>query len=234
MLFLPASPAFLDFDIVIKYVTIVTYFIRRSDMVFHKSILDVLNSRTKQKVVLFLLKHEALMSEREIAAVSGVSHMSINRIMQELAQLNFVHILRAGRSHLWRVNRSSYVFQTLSEILLLPAGSRAPLEDLKKTILSSLPLSLVQKIILFGSIAQGAEQFNSDIDLFIQIKYEGDKQQVEPSAEKLSALCLERYGNVLAPYILSEEELDKRTGLPLIDSIRKGIVLYPPLSAHES
>jgi len=60
------------------------------------------------------------------------------------------------------------------------------------------------------------------------------KQQVEPSAEKLSALCLERYGNVLAPYILSEEELDKRTGLPLIDSIRKGIVLYPPLSAHES
>ena len=63
-------------------------------MVFHKSILDILNSKTKQKILHFLLNQEALMSEREIAAVSGVSHMSINRIMQELAQMNLVHILR--------------------------------------------------------------------------------------------------------------------------------------------
>jgi len=154
--------------------------------------------------------------------------------MQELAQMNFVHILRTGRSHLWRVNRSSYIFQTLSEIFQLPEGSQGPLEDLKKTILTNLPLSSVQKIILFGSIGQGNEEFNSDIDLFIQVKDEDNKQQVEPAAEKLAARCLERYGNVLAPYILSEKELDERTGLPLIDNIKKGISLYPPLSGHES
>jgi predicted nucleotidyltransferase len=203
-------------------------------MLFHERVLNIINSKTKQKVVLFLLKNEALMSEREIAMVSGVSHMSVNRIMHELAQMNFVHILRAGKSHLWRVNRSSYVFQALSEIFRLPTWSQAPVEDLKKTILSNLPLPLIKKIILFGSIAKGTEQFNSDIDLFIQIRYEGDKQQVEAAAEKLAALCLERYGNVLAPYILSEEELDKRPGLPLIGNIKTGIVLYPPLRDHES
>ena len=103
-------------------------------MVFHKPILHVLNSKTKQKIVLFLLKHEALMSEREIAAVSGVSHMSVNRVMHELAQMNFVHILRTGRSHLWRINRDSYAYQVLSEILQLPAGSRAPFQDVPPTV----------------------------------------------------------------------------------------------------
>jgi predicted nucleotidyltransferase len=221
-------------EIYIIFVTIVTLFIRWPNMVFHKPILDILNSKTKQKVLLFLLKHEALMSEREIAAVSGVSHMSINRIMHELAQMNLVHILRAGRSHLWRVNRSSYVFQALSGIFQFSAGSQAPLEDLKNAILSNLPLSLIEKIILFGSIALGTEQFNSDIDLFVQVKYEDDKQQVERAAEKLASLCLERYGNILAPYVLSKEELDEKVRLPLIDSIKKGIILYPPPSAHES
>ena len=203
-------------------------------MVFHNPILDILNSRTKQKIVLFLLKHEALMSEREIAAVSGVSHMSVNRIMRELTQMNFVHVLRTGRSHLWRINQESYAYQALSDIFQLPAGRLAPFEDLKKTILSNLPLSSIEEIMLFGSIAQGTEQFNSDIDLFIQIKNKNDKRQVEPATEKLAALCLERYGNVLAPYILAREELKARSCLPLITNIKKGIILYPPENACES
>jgi len=203
-------------------------------MVFHKPILDVLNSRTKQKIVLFLLKYEALMSEREIAAVSDVSHMSVNRIMHELAQINFVHILRTGRSHLWRVNWDSYACQALSEIFQLPSGSRAPFEDLKKTILSHLPLSLIEKITLFGSIAQGSEQFNSDIDLYIQVKNGQGKQNIKQAIEKLGQLCLERYGNVLSPYILSDSELKRKGRLNLISNINQGVILYPQTNIHES
>ena len=196
-------------------------------MVFHKPILDVLNSKTKQKIVLFLLKHEALMSEREIAAVSGVSHMSINRTMHELAQMNFIHIFRTGRSHLWRVNRGSYAYQVLSEIFQLPAGSRAPFEDLKKTILSHLPLSLIEKIMLFGSIAQGTEQFNSDIDLYIKVKNYQAKQNIKQAVENLGLLCLEKYGNVLSPYILSDSELKQKANLKVISNINQGITLHP-------
>jgi predicted nucleotidyltransferase len=202
-------------------------------MVFHKPILDVLNSKTKQNIVLFLLKHEALMSEREIAAVSGVSHMSINRIMPELAQMNFVHILRTGRSHLWRVNRDSYAYQALAGIFQLPAGSQVPLQDLKKTILSHLPLSLIEKITLFGSIAQGTEQFNSDIDLCIQVKKGREKQNIEQAIERLGLLCLEKYGNVLSPYILSDSGLKRKGRLKLISSIKQGITLHPQTNIHE-
>jgi predicted nucleotidyltransferase len=196
-------------------------------MVFHKPILDVLNSKTKQKIVLFLLKHEALMSEREIAAVSGVSHMSINRIMRELAQMNFVHILRTGRSHLWRVNRDSYVFQALSESTGHLGNRLAPFEELKKTILSNLPLRQIEKIALFGSIARGAEQFNSDIDLYVQVKNSRAKQKVKQTIEKLGLLCLEKYGNVLSPYILSDSELKQKANLKLISNINQGITLHP-------
>jgi len=203
-------------------------------MVFHKPILDVLNSKTKQKIVLFLLKHEALMSEREIATVSGVSHMSINRTMQELAQMNLVHVLRTGRSHLWKINRESYAFQALLDIFQLPEGRLAPREDLRKTILSNLPLPRIKKIVLFGSIAQGAEQSDSDIDLFVQVANKAAKQHVEPAVEKLATLCLERYGNLLAPYILTIEEIKARSDLPLFANINKGITLYLSAGAHES
>lgn len=203
-------------------------------MLFHKPILDVLNTKTKQKIVLFLLKHEALMSEREIAAVSGVSHMSINRIMHELAQMNFVHILRTGRSHLWRINRDSYAYQALSESIGRLGSRLAPFEELKKTILSNLPLSQIDKIALFGSIARGTEQFNSDIDIYIQVKNGQAKQNIKQAIEKLGLLCLEKYGNVLSPYILSDSELKRKERLRLISNINQGVILYPRKDIHES
>jgi len=203
-------------------------------MIFHSPILSVLNSRTKQKMIGFLLKHEALMSEREIAAVSGVSHMSVNRIMRELAEMNFVHSLRVGKSNLWRVNRKSYVFHILASKYLTLLDPKAPFADLKNTILGNLPLSLVVKVSLFGSIASRTEKFNSDIDLFIQVKNKDNKRQVELATEKLATLCLGKFGNVLSPYIVTKEELKARSSLKLISNIQEGIVLYPPEETHES
>jgi predicted nucleotidyltransferase len=202
-------------------------------MIFHSPILSILNSKTKQGLTGFLLKHEALMSEREISSVSGVSHMSVNRIMRELAEMNFVHRHRVGKSNLWRVNRKSYVFQILTGHLSILLDPECPLEDLKNTILENIPLSLVVKVSLFGSIASRTEKHNSDIDLFIQVSKSGNKHRVELATEKLATLCLEKFGNVLSPYILTKKELKAKSELKLISSIREGITLYPP-KTHES
>jgi predicted nucleotidyltransferase len=196
-------------------------------MVFHKSLLTVLNSKTKQKIVGFLLTHEALMSEREIAAVSGVSHMSINRIMRELAEINFIHFVRAGRAHLWRVNRGSYAFHILSGLFNRLSQKAESLEDLKRTILDKLPLPSVENLILFGSVAKGTEGFNSDMDLYIQVKDESKKQEIAQAVEGLALLCLERYGNPLSPYILTKKEWEERNNSKLSEKIEKGITLYP-------
>jgi predicted nucleotidyltransferase/DNA-binding transcriptional regulator YhcF (GntR family) len=203
-------------------------------MLFNKPVLEVINTKTKQKIIGFLLRYEALMSEREISAVLGVSHMSVNRIMRELAEMNFVQILRTGKVYLWKVNRKSYLFNALARVYQITSDGRGPLEDLKKTILKNLPLSGVAKVILFGSIGRKTERFNSDVDLYIQVKDQQVEHKLRQAIEKLGLVCMERYGNVLSPYILSEGELKEKRGLKLISNIKKGIVLYTPNRLHES
>lgn len=196
-------------------------------MKFHISILDVLTSKAKIKIIKFLLNHEASMSEREIASVLNVSHMSVNRTMRELDELNFVNFVTVGKAHLWRVNRKSYAFRVLSKLIKGVSDIKEPLEDLKLIMLNNLPTALIKKVVLFGSIAKGSERSNSDIDVFILVKDKLRKKKLEPQIEKLSNFCLEAYGNRLAPYILTEQEMEQKKNLKIVSEINKGIQIFP-------
>ena len=196
-------------------------------MKFHISLLDVLTSKGKIKIIKFLLNHEASMSEREIASVLNVSHMSVNRTMRELGELNFVNFVTIGKAHLWRVNRESYAFRALSELFKGVSGIKEPLEDLKKILLNNLPKTLIKKVVLFGSIAKASERSNSDIDVFILVKDKPSKKKLESQIDKLSNICLEAYGNRLAPYILIEQEMEQKKNLKIFSEINKGIQIFP-------
>lgn len=198
-------------------------------MKFHLSLLDVLNSKTKVKIVKFLLTHEAVMSEREIASILKVSHMSVNRAMRELASVNFGSFVTIGKSHLWKVNRKSYAFKVLSGLIKNVSTVKEPPEDLKDTLLRYLPKTLIRRIVLFGSVSKAMERINSDIDIFILVKNARDEKLLEPAIEKLSNLCFEVYGNRLAPYILTEREITKKSNLKIISEIEGGIQIFPKI-----
>lgn len=196
-------------------------------MKFHISLLDVLNSETKVKIIKFLLTHEASMSEREIASILKVSHMSVNRTMRDLAELNFANFVTIGKAHLWRVNRKSYASRVLSELIKGVSGIKKPLEDLKKILLRNLSETLIKRVVLFGSIAEGSERINSDIDVLVLVKDKQSKEKLEPQIEKLSNICFEAYGNRLAPYILTEQEMKQKKKLRIISEVDKGIQIFP-------
>lgn len=196
-------------------------------MKFSDSLLDVLNSKTKVKIVKFLLTHEASMSEREIASIIKVSHMSINRTMRELADTNFVDFITVGKAHLWKVNHKSYAYKVLSELIKRTSSIKDPLDDLKKVLLNDLPKTLVKKVIVFGSVAKTLEKAHSDIDVFILVRDKNSKEKLEPYIEKLSNICFEKYGNRLAPYVLTELEIKKKKNLKIISEIDKGIQIFP-------
>ncbi len=196
-------------------------------MKFHTSLLDVLTSKAKIKIIKFLLNHVASMSEREIASVLNVSHMSVNRTMRELGELNFVNFVTIGKAHLWRVNRKSYAFRVLSELFKGVTGIKEPLEDLKEILLNNLPKTLIKKVVLFGSIAKASERSNSDIDVFVLVKNKESKKKLESQIDKLSNMCLEAYGNRLAPYILTEQEIEQKKNLKIVSEINKGIQIFP-------
>ena len=198
-------------------------------MKFNASLLDILNSKTKLKIVKFLLTHEASMSEREIASILKVSHMSINRTMRELSEVNFVNFVTIGKAHLWKVNRKSYAFKVLSEFTNGVSRIKDPLDDLKNIILKSTPKALVKKVVLFGSVAKGAGKLDSDIDVFFLVKDNKDKEKLGFALEKLSNACLETYGNRLSPYILTEQEVKKKARAKFLSEIDKGIEIFPCL-----
>ena len=166
------------------------------------------------------------MSEREIASVLKVSHMSVNRIMRELADMNLVDFVTVGKAHLWRVNRKSYAFRVLSVLIKGISVAEEPIKDLEKILLKNLPKTLIERVVLFGSVAKGTERTNSDIDLFILVKNKRSKEKLEPQIEKLSNLCFEAYGNRLAPYILTEQEMKKRKNSKIISEINKGLEIF--------
>ncbi len=196
-------------------------------MRFHLVLSDYFRSETKLKIVKFLLDHTAAMSEREIASILKISHMSVNRTMRELNGVNLVSYVAVGNAHLWKVNRQSYAYGMLSGLIQQVKGIQDPVEVLKTLILKNLSLRSIKKIVLFGSIADKAEKNDSDIDLFILVKKNENKKAFETALDKLSIECLEKFGNRLAPYTLTEQEFSQKRDLSVIAAINKGIQLYP-------
>jgi len=195
-------------------------------MQFHISIDGILSSPVKIKIADFLLFHEAPMSEREIASVLKISHMSVNRAMAAMEKINFVNCKTIGKAHLWTVNRKSYAYQAVKKYLSAINSYPTPLDSLKRLLLKYLPKSKVVHLILFGSVAKGEECINSDIDVLIVVKTKRAKDVLEPTLEKLSSRCLDMFGNRLSPYILSEREWKTKRSLEIVKAAQEGTRLY--------
>ena len=195
-------------------------------MKFRLSLASVLKSEAKLKIIKFLLNHEAPMSEREIASILKVSHMSVNRTMRELSEMNVVYYAAVGKAHLWNINRKSYLYRMLKRLVGSIATIPDPLRELKNTILKYIPKTSVDRIILYGSIAKNVEKPNSDIDIFILVKNADAQIKLEGALEKLSHKCLEVFGNRLSPYILTQQQFRQKQSLDIITEINQGIKIY--------
>lgn len=196
-------------------------------MRFNISLDDVLSSRSKLKILKHLFSQEASMSESELASVVGVSHMTANRLMKELGALNLVSVRRVGNANVWIANRNSFAYRTLSKAVRELSKIPQPLEDLKETIKKQMPSNLVDRVVLFGSIAQGQEEEMSDIDLFVLVKSDEARREIQVYLDTLSSDCLSLYGNRLAPYVLTKSELKEKRNLALLKEIEKGIEIEP-------
>jgi len=83
------------------------------------------------------------------------------------------------------------------------------------------PVGKKAKIILFGSVARGNYRLDSDIDLAIITK---DKNLIE-LAQFIADKILAEHGKLVSIKFINEGELERRKS-PLIDEIKRGIVIY--------
>lgn len=95
--------------------------------------------------------------ERQIARKLGIGYSSANGALNELYSADVINRRREGRMYFYSVDRSSPIviaYKKLVNLLLIEPLT----EKLKNTS---------NRIILYGSCAQGTDTSESDVDLFV-------------------------------------------------------------------
>lgn len=200
-----------------------------TEMRFHERAETLLDSGAKLKLLIHLFgMREVEMSERELARVLEISNFSVNQLMRFFEERNLVERRRVGRSTIWRLKDGSYYSELLEQVFKRISTSPPPIEHLKNLVLNAYPLDRVSKIYLYGSVAEGRESYNSDIDiLIVVVKSENDKQEILRAGEGLQSSCLTLYGNSAEIVVMSEAEYERKRNSPFIKQVKKGIMLYP-------
>ena len=163
-----------------------------------------------QKVLCFLSNHPSRSyMEKEVVKATKVSKSAVNEALKELARDKLILQEKKGRMSFYSVDLNDPVIRRLKSTenvsLLKPL-----VEELKK---------ISQKIILFGSFADGTNVEDSDIDLFVLSDQPESVQRIIqkfPLAEKIQ------------PVIKKPSEFigfDKKKPL-FYQEIERGIILW--------
>jgi len=190
-------------------------------MQFRDFIRKALGSEGRIEVLLYLLKGGTPTSEREIARTLCMSHTSVNKIMKDFHDINIVIPLRVGDAHAWQINKTSYAYQAAINMEYL--AKHPPIEDLKDRITEAFQGIEVRKVVIFGSLAEGRDNPSSDIDLFVVIGNNSKKKLLKERLNKLAETCMQLYGNILSPTIMTEKETKESGNKKLVEAAIKGI-----------
>ncbi|MBU0505798.1 MAG: nucleotidyltransferase domain-containing protein [bacterium] len=160
-------------------------------MEYNNIIHKLLNDNNNIKVVSLLLKHEDGMSGRSLAQLAGVSTFKMHQVLKLLTTQGILRQTAMGKAYIYRVNRE----HTLVNDLLSPIidYQRNLYENLGNEVAACLdfkPLS----IILYGSVARGDEEADSDLDLFLVYKNEDKPEPISQEALLFDTIT-RRYGN---------------------------------------
>jgi predicted nucleotidyltransferase len=149
--------------------------------------------------------------EREVIRKTKVSKGSANKILRELADLDFLIREAKGRMVFYRLNTKEPVvrqFKVLTNIYVL----RKLVDQLKEHS---------RRAVLFGSCAQGIDVKGSDIDLFVLSTEKG-------AVKKIISDFNQKNERKIAPIVVDMNEFVrlKSEDKPLYENIERGIVLW--------
>ncbi len=172
-------------------------------------------STNHQKILSFFVLHSGeSFYEREIARKSGLSPSSTHYVLARLYRAGVINRKQDGRMYFYSADKANpYLkeFKVLANLLLI----EPLIEKLK---------GLSHKIVLFGSWAQGSDNEDSDIDLFI---VSSEKEKALSIVNKFS-YSAKLYNRKVQPIINAPEELlkkDKEEKV-FLEQVENGKVLW--------
>jgi DNA-binding transcriptional ArsR family regulator len=125
--------------------------------------LDALLPRTRQEILAAtLVQPEKAWYAAELAHRLGVPSSSLQRELHDLSEAGILKTSRQGRMVYYQANRDSPVFPDLRGLLLKTAGLVDVLAEALKPVAAKVATAFV-----YGSIAAGSDEADSDIDLMV-------------------------------------------------------------------
>jgi predicted nucleotidyltransferase len=166
----------------------------------NNELLNVLLPKTRQGILAAtLVRPEKAWYVSELARRMGVPSSSLQRELQDLTEAGVLKSHRQGRMVYYQANTDSPVFPELRGLLLKTAGLVDVLVDALEPFVARLRL-----VFVYGSIASGQEQSDSDIDLMVVGK-------VSPAELALPLrYARELLGREINPTVYTSSEFDKK------------------------
>jgi predicted nucleotidyltransferase len=139
--------------------------------------LDVLLSRTQQRVLALLFAHEEERSLGELVRRSGGGSGAIQREVARMAAAGLLSERRVGNQRRFRAARSSPYYAALKALAARPqepasrAIARRPSAALiggRDAVLHTLARFGLSRPRVFGSVARGEDGESSDLDLLVE------------------------------------------------------------------
>jgi DNA-binding transcriptional ArsR family regulator len=159
---------------------------------------DLLSSRVKAETLRLLFGPGAgELHVREIARRAGLAEATVRQELKRLERLGIVTSRRDGNRTLYRAAAGHPVYAELRGLVLKTSG----LADVLRDALSS---PRIRVAFVFGSVAEGAEQADSDVDLMVV-----GELTLRQVARMLSGVS-SRLGREVNPHVLAPAELARR------------------------
>ena len=192
-------------------------------MKFHNVLDEVLGNKTKVKLLRgFFTYPEKEFTESELQRIGGIPQASVHRNVKSLLENGLLDRKRIGKANLYSLNKEHILYPLLSSDF---EEERNILVELKEMIAGAVKdLSEVEMAVLFGSIAKGIEQADSDVDVFIVCK--GDKSRLEEKLKDLISVIRNRFGNPFSLMIKRCEELKELKTRSIYKEIKSGEVIF--------
>ena len=186
-------------------------------MLLHQYLETLLGSRTKIKILRALHRHTGKeFTIRELADFIKVSHTGVRKALDDLYEMNAVTLKAIGNSHTVTINSHSHLTPLMDTIFHYEDQT---LSQLEATIRESLcDKDHIKRVSLFGSVARMEEEPRSDIDLLILTD---DKERTEETVSQLQSEISRRFGNPIAPHILTPGEAKEPSRAPLMREINE-------------
>ena len=174
-------------------------------MKFHNILEEILSSKIKISVMKILLRYpEKKFSGRELARTINSSPSRASEILEILRQYGVANRIRIGNTSEWTLNKDSILVKKLANVFDIEEKIYL---DLKSKIYKTFNREKsILKVILYGSVPRGKEHPDSDIDLFLLVRNQKDKEKAAELVHKLNISLLPRYGNVISELIYSKED----------------------------